>query len=311
MMNKKFVTRLLIFTIILIAADRLIGLTFNKLYFTSNDKSIAKLRYTIDSTRQDIIILGSSRAQHHFNPSVIAKETGLSAYNCGFGGQGLAFSFVQLSEMTKRYHPKLVILEVSPEILLDPESEDKLRILLPYANRDTLIRNILTRNNPLENVKLLSEIYPYNSKIINLLKALSQKPSDPYNGYYPLDRQIDTTQKIVINSFKTSNGIAEDKFYYLDRISNLCNEKNIPLFITISPYYSVNQDLMNLNDQIASRCELNRLNFENYSSYPETYHKPMLFQDNAHLNDTGADLFSSAISKKISLYFSNDYSASL
>ena len=117
------ISRILIFLLIVIIADRLIGFSLQKLYQNSNDLGIAKIRYTIDSTWQDVLIFGSSRAQHHYIPDTITSLTGLSTYNCGIGGQGLAFSFIQIHETLKRYKPKLIVLDLSPNIILDPLSE--------------------------------------------------------------------------------------------------------------------------------------------------------------------------------------------
>lgn len=311
-MFKKFIFRALVFIIILFATDRITGTIVSSLYINSDDLSYFKLRYSIDSTRQDIIILGSSRAQYHFNPEIIREETGFSAYNCGYDGQGLAFSYIQLAEITRRYHPRMVILEVSPEIINNREAKEKLKVLLPFYRRDTLIRNTLIRENPLDRIKLASSIYPYNSTIVNLVRALVDKRKISKDGFYPLKKQLDAaTFNAAMDYPVYKEKFTRDKFEYFDKIALLCKNEGIPLFVVISPYFSVNVDLKKLNDQIVDHCKaFENITVENYSIFPETLNKPQLFQDNAHLNGTGADLFTSEVSKKISLYFSGTSVAS-
>ena len=107
------------------------------LYRKSHDITISKIRYTFH-TEEDILILGSSRAQHHYNPETLVKGTDLTAYNGGLGDQP-AFSLVQLSETVSRYKPKAVILDVTPDFRYDHDSNPRLKILGPYFRADTLV----------------------------------------------------------------------------------------------------------------------------------------------------------------------------
>jgi hypothetical protein len=300
---KSRVFKTILFLILVTGFDRIVGHTCENIYNKSNDYTIAKLRYTLDSTNQDILIFGSSRAMNQFNSVIIEKNTGLSTYNCGFGGQGLLFSYIQLNESLKRYTPKIVILDISPNILLDPESSDKLKILLPYYERDTLIYNRLTNNNYREKLKFLSSIYPYNSTIISLARRYNSQFRDTLKGFIPIDRTIDTTNlDAAISRQFPETEIPAAKFNYLDQIVSLCEEKEVPLVLVMCPVYRLNENLEKMNGQITEYCKNNypEVHFADYTKHALFLENARYFSDNLHLNNTGAQLFTNEIAMVLS-----------
>ncbi len=238
---------------------------------------------------------------NQFDPEIIKKITGLSTYNCGFGGQGLQFSYIQLNETLKRYKPELIVLDVSPNILLDPESREKLKILLPYFKRDTLIFNALTNNMDVEKVKLLSAIYPYNSTIGSLIRGLNMDYSDSLNGFEPINRALDTFGLYnKVNEQFPDPKIPADKFIYLHQIIKLCIKNELQLVVVVCPIYQKNKNLDEMITQIKAVCTAyNDILFLDYSKNLVFTDQINLFYDNLHLNKDGAQLFSDSISRKL------------
>jgi hypothetical protein len=294
------IVRLLVFVLLVVASDKIIGRICEKLYYKSNDYNIHRLRYTLDSTREDILILGSSRAQYHFIPSIIDQNTGLRSYNCGFGGEGLVFSFIQLKESLKRYKPRLVVLEVSPNILIDPESQQKLKILMPFSKKDPLIYDALTKEEMTERVKLMSSIYPYNSTIASLITGRYKPNVDTTGGFMPLQGVIDTIGiNSKINVAFPSTSIPQDRLDVLKQFITTCTNSNIKLLIVVSPVYQANQNLDEMTQYIETTCkEYNKAYFLNYSKLEGVHQNPLYFKDNLHLNYDGAKVFSEVVSKK-------------
>lgn len=89
----------MLFVAVLFLSDLLIGRALGYFQRTTKENTAAKLNYIFDSAREEIIILGSSRAENHFNPLIIKNETDLTCFNAGVGGQGLFFSLVELDEL--------------------------------------------------------------------------------------------------------------------------------------------------------------------------------------------------------------------
>jgi hypothetical protein len=158
---KREILKIALFVAFIILADKFTGKVLERIYITSNDLVISKIRYSLSKTSEEILIFGSSRAEHHYIPDTISKSTGQTAYNCGLGGQGLTFSLIQISETLKRYKPNIIMLDVSPNILLDKDSDQKLKILGPYYHDIALIRKFLNNGSSYEKLKYASSVYPF------------------------------------------------------------------------------------------------------------------------------------------------------
>jgi hypothetical protein len=298
---KSNLLKLLIFVSIVFLLDRIGGIICKDLYSKSNDYTIYRLHYTLDSTKEDILVFGSSRAQYHFVPAIISQNTGLSVYNCGFGGEGLLFSLIQLKESLKRYKPKLVVLEVSPNVLIDPESNKKLKILMPFSKKDPFIFEALTSEEKLEKVKLLSSIYPYNSTIASLLTGRFKQNVDTLNGFWPLDGIMDTVG--VTNYMKASfpnSTISAEQTSLLHQFISVCDKNDIKVAVVVSPVYQSNGNLDAMTKLVERKCQgYKNLSFFDYSKYDTTYQRNVFFKDNLHLNYQGARIFSEVISKRL------------
>ena len=66
-----------------------------------------------DEVDANILIFGSSRAAHHYVPSILSDSLDMSCYNCGLDGNGIIYGYGKLKTITARYYPKIVILDIS------------------------------------------------------------------------------------------------------------------------------------------------------------------------------------------------------
>ncbi len=308
-MNKRII-QLLIFILIVFAADRVVGLVLKKLYDNSKMPWIVGIRYSIDSTDQDILIFGSSRAQHHYIPDTITKYTGMSSYNCGAGGQGLAFSYIQIHETLKRYNPKLIILDLAPNIISDPHSFQKLKTLLPYYSKDEVIENIFTNGSMLEKSKFFSAIYPYNGTAYSILSALLRHFSpDNGKGYVPLSGTFDISKLKQGTSGKNNTlELSRKQIPFLYRIIDECNTKHVKLMLVVSPIFRQSEGENQFIEQLFTLCQKksNAFQFEDFSNNVDFSQRSDLFTDILHLNNIGAQEFS----RKIAMIISKDLDSS-
>ena len=298
---KKIIIRLFIFIMIIYIADRMVGFLLSKLYQKSSYYPICKLKHTLNA-KEDVLIFGSSRAEHHYSSSILSKELGKSVYNCGFGGQGLEFSFLQLNEILKQNKPNHIILDISVNNLLDPDAKNKLRILSPYYNQSDEILNSLKSISYYERFKMYSKLYNYNTNNFYIfIKNNNYKLNDSFFGFKPLNKNFDTTgiYRTVSMGFNEIKDITV-QMVYVNKFLNLCYKKNIPLTIVISPIYLTNGVLDNMNRSIKNNILINNnVSFFDFS-LDTTFNKhPAYFVDNLHLNETGACLFTKILSKKI------------
>jgi hypothetical protein len=285
------------FLLFIVLADKFIGIILEDLYQTSNDLTISKIRYTFYQTNEDILIFGSSRAQHHYNPDTISKITGRSAYNCGLGGQGIAFSYIQMSETLKRYKPKIIIFDVSPNILLDENSDQKLKILNPYYHKNALIRRILNQTSRFESLKYASSIYPYNSELYDLLLSLVYSPDVSIKGYIPISGRINTNLNINQESLEIHE-IADKQIIKLHEIVNIFKENKVALWILISPIYKKTKEDFKIIQDIRIFANQNCVHFIDFTENP-LFSDHILFKDNLHLNLQGANRYSRIVGDSI------------
>ena len=81
--------------------------------------------YIADHAEEDILVFGSSRAVHHYNPDIIEDSLGLSCYNCGDDGSGIVLAYGRLLMLQERHQPKVVIYDVNPSFDLEVNDNHK------------------------------------------------------------------------------------------------------------------------------------------------------------------------------------------
>ena len=168
-----FLYKLIRLIIILFTLDFSIGHFCKHLYFSQKSGLNYRTTYALEKTNEDMLIFGSSRANHHYNPQIFTGVTGLSCYNVGRDGQSIFYHHAVQKATLTRYKPKIIILDVvftDFESAQSEESLDRLAALLPYYKTHKEIQNIVNQRSKFEKFKLWSKIYPYNSLILTILK---------------------------------------------------------------------------------------------------------------------------------------------
>ena len=93
----------------------------------------------------------------------------LSFYNAGRDGNFMFYHLAVLKGVLNRYSPKIVILDfVAEEFAQNQYSYDRLSSLLPYYKSHPEMRSIINLKSKYEKIKLLSQIYPYNSLMLTI-----------------------------------------------------------------------------------------------------------------------------------------------
>lgn len=79
----KFGYKLLILLVIMFAVDRICGNLMAYYYEREPLGDAAAFSHAIENPKEDILIYGSSRALHTYDPRVFTSATGYSCFNCG------------------------------------------------------------------------------------------------------------------------------------------------------------------------------------------------------------------------------------
>lgn len=272
---------------------------------------INKQKYTIKRLETDILIVGSSRASHHYVPDLLGQEinnylgSDYSIYNAGMDGHFIDCSCLIIESVLSRYTPKIIILDVSDDEISNSELKNRLLSFTPYYKRNLIVKRYLDKLGLKEKIKLKSNLYRYNEKLIHIANGfISGKEKDIYNGYEPLF-------KVMTNATSTKKEPNEHEELQLkadefskDNFSNIlrkCNEEDINLIVVTSPRYGSKKP----NKIITSLCNEYKIPYVNMEKYEYFNNHPEFFQDIGHLNDSGAKEFTSMFFERLKQYLNS------
>jgi len=299
---KKFLIKLIIFVSFLILLDYVIGSTLRYLYFKQTTGINYRTNYSLKETRADILIFGSSRANHHYYPTIIEDKLGMGCYNVGREGIDLFYYYALLGQILERYTPKIIFLDIKPdEFIKSQSSYDRLSCLLPYYDEFLGIRPILFLRSKYENYKLLSKIYPFNSQILTIIGGVygyNSKKKEDLNGFL----YYNNVWNKPVKEDSLNDGIIDTlKVNYYNLFIQDCKKHHIKLYIICSPSYihfAYKKASLILAEEIA---EKNNIPFIDFSNNEFFLSNPELFSNPNHLNTNGAKVFTTLISDSISL----------
>ncbi|MBK8663804.1 MAG: hypothetical protein IPN18_19195 [Ignavibacteriales bacterium] len=144
MKKHKYILLFSVFVLGFLISDRIIAQWLNSILYSVSSGTHAEARIAMYEQKSEILILGSSRAQSHFDPLAITKVTGLSCYNAGMVSQGYDYTEIITSVMLKRYSPEFVVIEVTPTFFDESIYNIANAILLPFAYDEKSILNFRT-----------------------------------------------------------------------------------------------------------------------------------------------------------------------
>lgn len=242
----------------------------------------------------DVLILGPSSANHHYNCKIIEDSLGLTAYNAGRDGQNIVYAAMVLAANVERHAPEKVILDMSG-VMLDGSWNSHLSDMNCYygiSNKvDSIIDDISSWQDRL---KFHLNLYRYNNTWAWILNGYLAKTQEDLNGYRPMPVQKGEMKcSISRNNFKADSVDMK----YLDAIVDLCKRKHIDLFVCSSP--SLHVDGGNFHHFMKDYCEKKDLAYFNWNGDTTYIKHPELFYDVSHLNTIGADMFTKEIVNKI------------
>lgn len=296
----RFSLKLIFILLLIIIIDQGIGMILRHLYFRQKSGEESQITYVIDSTFADVLIFGSSRANHHYVPDIFESRLNKTCFNAGKDGSYFLYGCAIFKAIARRYNPKLIIFDIRPYELGNITSEyERLSILLPYYRKYPEIRSIINLRGPFEKLKHISSIYPYNSLVFQIVRGTLnlRKTSAPnLKGYIPLFRTMKANN---IDSWNLSNiTIDENKINALKDIIATCKQKKIELVFVYSPMWRIIQN--SFCDSLISRiCSEQGISYINMSNDSTFINRPDYFEDVSHLNNEGARVFSNMLIDKI------------
>ena len=298
---KNFLLKLLAFFAVIFLLDFSIGSVLKFFYFRQESGYDFSTTYSIEKTKADIVIFGSSRARNIFNTSIFGKEMGMTCYNAGRVGEPVFYHYAILKSILKRYTPKIVLLSFDAgNFSIKQDAYDRLAVLLPYYDNHPELRSLIEMKGPHEKVKLVSNLYPYNSLLLSMItgnSAYGKRKYNDSNGFKSLRRNFfgalptfDYSIEKELDSIKVNTYRA----FILD-----CIRANVQLFIVCPPYMinSIGNDLSIIEGKkLAQEFHINFLDYSRDTFFTK---RMELFADYRHLNEKGVELFSNKVIENI------------
>ena len=294
-MRKKLQFKVLLFLGLIVLSDIIFGKVINNYQHRALRGTAAKDNYISDSMNEDIIIMGSSRALHHYNPEVFDSVIGKSCFNAGSAGMGIILMYGRFLQFTKRYMPKYIIYDVNPHY--DTQKNDNTRYLsLLRAHYDCVgVDSLIWNVSHSEKVKMYSNLYPFNSRILEMFSdyfsgetPLKRKGFEPYYGSMKYEPLLDKE--------KYSTDIDELKISYFEKLIKSSIGKTTLICVN-SPRYG-GQDEQGVKP-IKDLCHKYDIPFWDYSNDKKYIWNKRYFKDKVHMNIEGANAFSLEITKRI------------
>ena len=298
---KRYILNIIIFSAIVTVIDVCIGGLGDFLQANARGGDTKQFDDLVSSSCHDVVILGSSRAHHHYDTPFLSDTLGLDVYNAGYDGNGVILSYGILEMVLERYKPQLVLFDVEPtfdiyDYKLDNNHIRYIHYLKPYY-RKKAINKVIKDISCEEWYKVHSGLIRYNSMLIS--KAVDYYRSGDMEklGYKPLNGKY----TIVVEGKKEDE---EDKqltvdllkLEYIEKLIKTTKLHKIPIVFIASPKYGKenSQELQPVKDI----CERNNIEFLDYYVTAD-YQNPRFFKEPTHLNVEGARVFSRAIAKEI------------
>lgn len=295
---KKFLLKVLIFFACVVVMDFLFGFGFSWLRSHATGGSTANCDYIANRAKDDIIILGSSRATHHYIPQIIEDSLGMSCYNCGEEGNGIVLAYGRYKMLTNRYKPKLVIYEITPEYDYGTKDSNKkyLGYLRPYYAMEGIKMLFDDFDDELSPLKMMSKMYQNTAKLLpNIVDNMIYREN--MKGYSPLYGKINV--KTIKNSVGTKKQEIDSlKLKYVEKIIIDAKSKNIPIVFVISPKYGEISNLSRYEPAI-SLCNNYGIQCYNFINQRSIADNAEFFQDNEHMNNQGAIAYTQMLVKEV------------
>jgi hypothetical protein len=298
-MIKKIILNLVIVAFVVFILDFAIGRTLRHFYFKETSGFLFRTTYAMETTKADIIIFGASRANHHYVPEVFEDSLKMTFYNTGRDGNGILYQTAILKSILKRYTPKLIIVDLTGDFKKNENTFNSLSSLLPYYRTNEEIRKIICLRSSVERIKLISEIYPFNSQILSItignLEVNKKRYSDN-KGYIPLHNEWHAEIDSIHNNEMYL--VDSSKLTFFREFLSIAKKSDAKVVVIYSPIFQKFKKSQEI-DICDDVCTDENVPFWDFSKDTMFLNNKHLFQDPGHLNHNGAEKFSYLVVDKI------------
>ncbi len=295
---KRFIIKIIVFFLIIATIDQITGRIIKNIDRNSQYGDSFTREYITARCNEDIIIMGSSRGNHHYVPQIISNSLKLSCFNCAYDALGILNMYGRYLLTTRTHTPKILIYDVFTRFDIYDDRSDHLQSLdgiKQYANEPEIM-SIFDDVTPMEHYKLQSLLYRYNTKVFLLNSEIKTKWPSPKLGYTPLEGIMEHEPEPYTAEY-TNQEPDSVKLKYMRKLIHAAQSKGTKVILCISPRYgtTLNADL----DPIIKLAKEEKVPLLNHYTDKRFTTKKEYFKDSFHLNHTGATEYTKVVANEI------------
>lgn len=298
MQKKTFGIRLLLLILILALLDQAGGRLLQHYYLKVRSGSEYKTIYAVEQSDEELLVLGSSRAYHHYVSALLEKGLHAETYNLGRDGAGILYNYAVYQTVCERKKPKMVILDLNAdEFIAENVSYQLLYQLLPHYDKNKYIREVVALRSPWERLKVQSRLYRYNSQLFYIgINNIRHPEADDTKGYLALQGTVKGSPEVV---GKSTKGVDTLLLHYFERFLEAAAENKTRVVVCLSPVYRQYTQPTASVAQIYRICAQHQVRLLDHLQDTLFLKHPEYFRDVSHLNDGGAHLYTGKLLEEL------------
>lgn len=268
----------------------------------------------------DIQVFGSCHAYTSFNPAYMEEAYGVSGFVYANAGEIIPTTYARMVEQFQKHTPKVAVVEIwginpyetysAQEDVFGHYLSNNLEQVGSSLAKQEVIRDF--QDKEFQDISLLNMNFPFMNYKDRLLDGSLTKLDFDYDFLETQEYMLPYTYKEMLSRTKNSgyvpftsvklksypqlqSTIAPDEMLeiepdiakYIQKIIDLCKEKNVELIFYRSPYISKVNELKKLN-HFRQICDQNDVLFIDLEAEIQ-YNYDVDFKDYEHLSEVGAN----------------------
>ena len=303
---KRFITVVLTALAVVVALDWMIGKAMDAMLpQISNQGDTGKTYFALNEVNTPVVIVGSSRAAHHYVTQMLEDSLGMPAYNVGRDGCFFNYNCCVINSILARYSPELIIWENGREYLSGNDT-DPLETLYPYYGKNQWVTESLEEELPwTERVRLISKSYRYNSVIHRIIMRYVTRHNfkdGTVKGYLPLPQKHLQETLALMPESKENDKLNQYRVEHFRSILESAKEKGVKMVVVDSPKYRIRSEKSSSGDMMEKLCQGYGMMYLDNSQLPYFLERKELFNDATHMNENGAEIYTEMFISQIKDY---------
>lgn len=276
-------------------ADYILGKVVDRMLpAISNQGQIGSTYFALNEVEYPILVVGSSRASHHYVPGILADSLGMEAYNIGRDGCFFSYNCCVIQSILDRYAPEVLVWETSMDVL--SSDNDPMESLYPYYGKNRFVTECIKADcDWTERAPLVSNLYKYNSNLIRIASryaARNSYPEDKLNGYIPLPpKKWTPVERKTASDSGAAEIIDEVKVRRFKAVLSMALEKGVRLIVVNSPSYMATGKVSESEKLMREICDSMGVTIKNFAQAEGIYDNIDCWVDYGHMSSTGAEVY--------------------